>query len=121
MKNVTRLPSVAAGGDAAALQRQLLAAIRVSCCESPSAIPAALLGHMGKHGPILVVESNTVPDRVRSYLEMVKPFPTNSRETILNHACLNHAWIIGDASLISDAVQDEIDGLMAVASEEARQ
>lgn len=71
------------------------------------AIPAALLGHMGKHGPILVVEKNAVPQRVVSYLQMVKPFPTAPMQTILNHG-----WIIGDTSIITWNVQKKIHSLL---------
>jgi hypothetical protein len=67
-------------------------------------IPAAVLGHMGKHGPILLVEQNQLPESVKNYLEMVKPFPANPQETILNFG-----WIIGNEDLISRELQMEID------------
>ena len=67
-------------------------------------IPAAVLGHMGKHGPILLVEQNELPSAVKGYLEMVKPFPANPQETIINFG-----WIIGDDQFISRTLQMEID------------
>lgn len=67
-------------------------------------IPAAVLGHMGKHGPILLVESGELPESVKEYLKMVKPFPANPQETILNFG-----WIIGDDRYISRNVQMEIE------------
>ncbi|MGI0105093.1 hypothetical protein [Salinimicrobium sp. WS361] len=67
-------------------------------------IPAAVLGHMGKHGPILLVEEDSLPGAVKSYLEMVKPFQTNPQETILNFG-----WIIGDEQILTREVQMEID------------
>lgn len=71
-------------------------------------IPTAVLGHMGKHGPILLVEPEELPEAVKGYLEMVKPFPANPQETILNFG-----WIIGDNSQISRDVQMEIDRYLA--------
>ncbi|MHA6278769.1 hypothetical protein ACXYMT_01185 [Salinimicrobium sp. CAU 1759] len=68
-------------------------------------IPAAVLGHMGKHGPILLVEQDKLPDAVVKYLEMVKPFPANPQETILNFG-----WIIGNNEIISRELQLQIDG-----------
>jgi hypothetical protein len=72
-----------------------------------SAIPSAVLGHMGKHGPMLLVRRDAVPKSVVDYLNMVRPFPSGPTETILNHA-----WIIGDTTRISWAVQREIDNLL---------
>lgn len=71
-------------------------------------IPTAVLGHMGKHGPILLVESEELPQSVKDYLKMVKPFPTNPQETVLNFG-----WIIGDNSQISQKLQMEIDRHLA--------
>lgn len=67
-------------------------------------IPAAVLGHMGKHGPILLVEPEELPKAVSDYLKMVKPFPTNPQETILNFG-----WIIGTPKFVSKDLQMEID------------
>lgn len=67
-------------------------------------IPAAVLGHMGKHGPILLVEPEELPDAVRGYLKMVKPFAANPQETILNYG-----WIIGNTDHISRDTQIEIE------------
>src|SRR5690606_31543324 len=71
-------------------------------------IPAAVLGHMGKHGPILLVEKDSVPESVVRYLTMVKPFPTGAEETILNFA-----WIIGNKDKVSASTQQEIDFLLS--------
>ena len=72
-----------------------------------SAIPAVVLGHMGKHGPLLLIERDAVPPPVVRYLEMVRPFESGPTETVLNHA-----WIIGDESRISWRAQREIDRLL---------
>lgn len=71
-------------------------------------IPAAVLGHMGKHGPILLVEKDSVPTAVVRYLTMVKPFPTGPEETILNFG-----WIIGSKDKISASTQQELDLLLS--------
>lgn len=71
------------------------------------AIPAVVLGHMGKHGPLLLVEPNAVPAPVADYLEMVRPSPTGPQETILNHA-----WIIGSEATLSMEVQRQVDRLL---------
>ena len=71
-------------------------------------IPAAVLGHMGKHGPMLLVDRDSVPTSVAEYLEMVRPYPSGPRETVLNHA-----WIIGDTSRLSWGVQREITQLLS--------
>lgn len=73
-------------------------------------IPAAVLGHMGKHGPILLVRTNEVPESVTRYLEMVRPFPSGPTGTIRNHG-----WIIGDESRLSWDVQKQIHRLLAPA------
>lgn len=72
-----------------------------------SVIPAAVLGHMGKHGPILLVADGQVPDRVRDYLELVRPGATGPAESIVNHG-----WIIGTEARVPWSVQREIDLLL---------
>lgn len=71
-------------------------------------IPAAVLGHMGKHGPILLIPGDSVDKEVSEYLEMVKPFPTGAQETILNFA-----WIVGDTTQVSVQAQQNIDMLLS--------
>lgn len=71
-------------------------------------IPASVLGHMGKHGPILLTQKDSVPKATRDYLNMVKPFKTGPQETILNFA-----WIIGDTSSVSLATQQTLDRLLS--------
>lgn len=71
------------------------------------AIPAVLLGHMGKHGPVLLVREKEVPASVGHYLETVRPFRSGPTATIRNHA-----WIIGDEARLSWNVQKEIHRLL---------
>ncbi|MCK9275260.1 MAG: hypothetical protein M0P57_09230 [Syntrophales bacterium] len=70
-------------------------------------IPAVLLGHMGKHGPVLLVKKDEVPKSVADYLRMVKPFAAGPTATILNHGI-----IIGDVESVSWKTQVEIDRLL---------
>lgn len=74
-------------------------------------IPAVLLGHMGKHGPVLLVGRDAVPQAVRDYLEMVRPDVPSPNETVLNFA-----WIIGDPRRVSWEVQQEITRLLSPSS-----
>jgi len=71
-------------------------------------IPAAVLGHMGKHGPILLVTPDRVPPATADYLRMVRPDVLTPNETILNFA-----WIIGGENRVSWDVQRELDRLLA--------
>lgn len=71
-------------------------------------IPAALVSHMGKHGPILLVAPGEVPPATRDYLEMVRPTAVSPDETILNFA-----WIIGDLNTVSWEVQQELTRLLS--------
>jgi hypothetical protein len=63
---------------------------------------------MGKHGPVLLVRRDEVPERVADYLEMVRPEQTAPMETIANHG-----WIIGDESVLSWEVQKTVTRLLA--------
>lgn len=71
-------------------------------------IPASVLGHMGKHGPMLLVASDRVPRPTADYLRMVQPSGTTPNRTILNFA-----WVIGDESRVSWEVQQELTRLLA--------
>lgn len=71
-------------------------------------IAAALLSHRGKHGPILLVQQDAVPESVRRYLdETVRPRPAAARDLLFNHGT-----IVGSMSTISARLQGEIDGLL---------
>lgn len=72
------------------------------------AIPAAILSHRGKHGPMLLIEKDNIPKSVESYLQAVQPSLTDSREQLFNHG-----WIIGPPSHISIANQAKIDSLLS--------
>lgn len=68
------------------------------------ALPGSILSHIGRHGPMLLVESDRIPEAVASYLEKVRPGA--SRPAIQK---LNLGQIIGDSRRISNALQAEID------------
>ena len=74
-------------------------------------IAAVLLGHMGKHGPVLLVARDSVPRATRDYLTMVKPDVATPNETILNFA-----WIIGGEARVSWPIQQELTRLLAPAN-----
>lgn len=71
-------------------------------------IPSAVLGHMGKHGPILLVKPDSVTKPTADYLKMVRPFQTGPQETILNFA-----WIIGDTTSVNVKTQQQVDRLLS--------
>lgn len=71
-------------------------------------LAAAVLSHRGKHGSILLVEQDAVPEPVRRYLaETVRPRPTAPRDQLFNHGS-----IVGGTEIISQRLQGEIDGLL---------
>ncbi|HEY1568999.1 MAG TPA: cell wall-binding repeat-containing protein [Solirubrobacteraceae bacterium] len=75
------------------------------------AAAAAALSGSGDYGPGLVVENaSTLPKAVLNYfLDYATPGFTEEGPTA---AVYNHAWVIGDTSSISVAVQAEVDRLL---------
>lgn len=75
------------------------------------AAAAAALSGSGDYGPGLVVENaSTLPKPVLNYfLDYATPGYTEEGPTA---AVYNHAWMIGDSSAISVAVQAEVDRLL---------
>lgn len=55
-----------------------------------AAVPGAVLAHLGKHGPLLLVRRDGVPAPVSNYLNMVKPTVTDPAGQLYNHG-----WILG--------------------------
>lgn len=70
-------------------------------------VSASVLSHKGKHGPMLLVQGDYIPESVRNYLQTVKPSKTAPQEQLYNHG-----WIIGGENLISAKLQAEIDMLL---------
>jgi hypothetical protein len=75
------------------------------------AAAAAALSSSGDYGPALLVENaSTLPKAVLNYfLDYATPGYTQEGPTT---AVYNHAWMIGDESAVSDAVQAEVDRLL---------
>lgn len=78
-------------------------------------IPAAVLGHMGKHGPILLVDRDRVPQAVSDYLRMVQPDAIAAPDKSI----LNFAWVIGEEQQVSWEVQQQLTRLLAPAGGES--
>lgn len=72
-----------------------------------SAVTATVLSHLGKHGPLLVVEPDQVPEDARRFLE-----ERRTSYVTPNEALYNHGWIIGTD--ISNDVQAQLDDLLAI-------
>lgn len=76
-------------------------------------VPSGVLSHMGKHGFLLLTESNgDLPESLRSYLQVIKPGPTHPSQQVFNFA-----WILG--SDVGDDTVRELDGLLRVSSLDA--
>ena len=72
-------------------------------------IPAAVLSHRGKHGPLLIVKKAQLPDGVKKYLQTTRPTYIGVQEQLFNHG-----WILNDGEQISDKTRLEIDNLLEV-------
>jgi hypothetical protein len=70
-------------------------------------MPATTLSHMGKHAPVLAVNAGGVPERVASYLRILKPYPTAPQQQLTNHG-----WIIGGEKTISWNTQALLDQML---------
>ncbi|MDF2521147.1 MAG: putative cell-surface protein [Clostridia bacterium] len=70
-------------------------------------VSASVLSHKGKHGPMLLVQGDYIPESVKNYLQTVRPSKTTPQEQLYNHG-----WIIGGEKLISTKLQAEIDMLL---------
>ena len=71
-------------------------------------LAATVLSHRGKHGPILLVQQDAVPEPVRRYLaETVQPRLADPRDQLFNHGS-----IVGSTETISSRLQGELDSLL---------
>lgn len=73
------------------------------------ALPAAVLSHKGKHGPVLYVYHDFIPEEVAKYLNTVRPYQISPRQQLTNHG-----WIIGGPDIISPKIQYRLDSLLSV-------
>ncbi|QGU96600.1 cell wall-binding repeat-containing protein [Clostridium bovifaecis] len=78
-----------------------------------SAVASSTLTHKGNHGPILLVEKDSIPDSVKEYLEVVKPIDTYGQGQLYNHG-----WIIGTEDMISTKVQADLDNFLSYEEED---
>jgi len=71
------------------------------------AVAGALLSHMGKHGPMLLLPDGRIPEAMRRYLESVRPALGSPSDQLTNHG-----WILGGTDRISYVTQGDIDALL---------
>lgn len=71
----------------------------------------ALLAHLGKHSPTLVIERNNLPIVTSDYIESVKPIPKEEPEPPFMHG-----WIIGGNDSITFETQVEIEKALSIDS-----
>ncbi len=83
--------------------------IFVNPAQPEMAVPAGILSHRGKHGPMLLVQDNTIPEPVVRYLKIVQPTYLGSQEQLFNFG-----WVIGSPSVISEQVQIQANNLLQV-------
>ncbi|HET9074405.1 MAG TPA: hypothetical protein VFN48_07485, partial [Solirubrobacteraceae bacterium] len=87
--------------------------VLVNASQPLDAAASAALSASGAYGPQLLVDApNTLPQPVLNYfLNYATPGYTSEGPTA---AVYNHAWLIGNASLISPAVQAQVDSILEV-------
>lgn len=73
-----------------------------------AALPAVVESHRGKHGPMLLVEQDTVPTAVADYLSnLIEPY-----ESAPYDQKYNHGWIVGRPDQVSPEVQARIHSIL---------
>ncbi|WP_247729671.1 cell wall-binding repeat-containing protein [Halovivax limisalsi] len=73
-----------------------------------TALPACVESHRGKHGPMLLVEADTVPEPVATYLSnYLRP-----AESAPYDRKYNHGWIIGRPGQVGEGVQARLHALL---------
>jgi hypothetical protein len=88
----------------------------ISAARPLDAAASAALSASGSYGPQLLVDSaNALPSSVLNFfLDYATPGYTQEGPTA---AVYNHGWVIGDPSVISVAVQAEMDSLLEVVAQ----
>ncbi|HEX3076464.1 MAG TPA: cell wall-binding repeat-containing protein [Lachnospiraceae bacterium] len=88
-------------------------AFTFTAIENPfNSASGALLAHLGKHSPTLIIERNNLPTVTRDYIESVKPMPKEEPEPPFMHG-----WIIGCNDSITFQTQVEIEKALSIDSE----
>jgi hypothetical protein len=73
-----------------------------------NAVVATTLSHMGKHAPVIILDgADNIPQSVRDYLDIIRPYPTAPQQQLLNHG-----WIIGGPETIGWETQVELDQML---------
>ena len=87
--------------------------VLINAADPLDAAAASALSSSGGYGPQLVMlDPNTLPSSVLAYFQnYATPGYTSEGPTA---AVYNHAWLIGDTSAISNAVQSQVDSLLEV-------
>lgn len=74
-----------------------------------TAVPACVESHRGKHGPMLLVREDEVPDGVANYLSnLLQP-----HESAPYDRKYNHGWVVGTTEQVSVEVQARVHDLLA--------
>ncbi|MEQ8156072.1 MAG: cell wall-binding repeat-containing protein [Clostridiaceae bacterium] len=73
-------------------------------------IAGVLFSHMGKHTPLLLTKSNSVPDEVKNYIKSVKPIPPKK----MPRPPFMHGYILGDTSKISYSEQVKLEDILSI-------
>lgn len=68
------------------------------------AVTGSLLSHMGKHGPMILLDEGRLSESARRYLDLVRPARTSPADQLVNHG-----WILGSRSQVPWEVQADID------------
>lgn len=74
-----------------------------------SIIPSVIFAHMGKHTPLLLIESNFIPSVVYNYIKEIKPV-----EKKMPYPPFMHGFVLGCQNSISCDIQAELEKLMSV-------
>lgn len=72
-------------------------------------IAASILGHLGKHAPVLLTDGQALDPATRDYLKSVRPYLPFSPANIAE----NHAYVLGNERAILPAVEAELHDLIA--------
>ncbi|MBU3199852.1 cell wall-binding repeat-containing protein [Clostridium estertheticum] len=73
-------------------------------------VTSAILAHMGKHSPLLLIKGDSVPDITSNYLKEVKPVPPMN----MPRPPFMHGFILGNTSDIAFETQIKIEDIISL-------
>jgi putative cell wall-binding protein len=73
-------------------------------------ITSVILAHMGKHSPLLLIKSHSVPDATSDYLKAVKPMPPKD----MPRPPFMHGFILGNTNDITFDTQVKIEDTISL-------